>query len=109
MSETVLGKIAKVHFGIHESMFGLRIEFSMGSSGVMTSYTVWDPTTTPPSEFSKWNLEDQDKEIVLIARRLSKILNDAKVDDVYALQGKPVEVTLERNTLKDWRILTEVL
>ena len=42
-------------------------------------------------------------------RYLSKLLNDAKVDSVDKLKGIPVEVTLEDNTLKEWRVLTEVL
>jgi len=42
-------------------------------------------------------------------RYLSKLLNDAKVDSVDKLKGIPVEVTLEDNTLKEWRVLIEVL
>ena len=109
MTEKLLGKISKVHFGVYEGRFGIRITFSMGSSGVIATYLAWDPTVTPPSEFAKWTLEDQDKELALIARRVSKILDDAKVNEVYELQGKPVEVTLDGNKLEDWRILTEVL
>jgi hypothetical protein len=42
-------------------------------------------------------------------RYVSKLLKEAKVDSVDKLKGKPVEVTFEGNTLKSWRILTEVL
>jgi hypothetical protein len=42
-------------------------------------------------------------------RYISKLLNEAKVHNVYELKGIPVEVTLENNTFKDFRILTEVL
>jgi hypothetical protein len=42
-------------------------------------------------------------------RYISSLLKDAKVDSVDKLKGKPVEVTLDGNQLKSWRILTEVL
>lgn len=40
---------------------------------------------------------------------LTKTLRDAKVRNVAALVGKPVEVTLDGNALASWRILKEVL
>lgn len=42
-------------------------------------------------------------------RFISKLLKEAKVDEVYQLKGKPVEVTFEGNMLKEWRLLTEVI
>jgi hypothetical protein len=42
-------------------------------------------------------------------RYVSKLLRDAKVDSVEKLKGKPIEATFDGNTLKEWRILTEVL
>jgi hypothetical protein len=44
-----------------------------------------------------------------MVERIDKILTDAKVDSVDKLKGKPVEVTFDGTTLKDWRILKEVL
>lgn len=41
--------------------------------------------------------------------KVAAILKDAKVSSVSGLIGKPVEVTLEGNLFKDFRILTEVL
>jgi hypothetical protein len=41
-------------------------------------------------------------------RYISKLLSDAKVDDVMKLKGKPIEVTVEGNCVESWRILTEV-
>jgi hypothetical protein len=38
-----------------------------------------------------------------------KLLDDARVEDVAKLKGKPVEVTFNNGWLKDWRILTEVI
>ena len=40
---------------------------------------------------------------------LYEILKDAKVNYVSQLVGKPVEVEIEDNMFKDFRILTEVL
>lgn len=40
---------------------------------------------------------------------VNRILEDAKVNYVSELINKPVEVTIENNTFKDFRILTEVL
>jgi hypothetical protein len=42
-------------------------------------------------------------------RYISDLLHDAKVDSVEKLKGVPVEILFEGNTLKEWRIFTEVL
>ena len=47
--------------------------------------------------------------IVLVIEYIDRILEDAKVNYVSELLNKPVEVTIENNTFKDFRILTEVL
>ena len=45
-----------------------------------------------------------------LMRYISKLLSEAKVDDITKLAGKPVEITIDEfNSLKSWRILTEVL
>ncbi len=41
--------------------------------------------------------------------RIIELLNQAKVDDVSKLKGKPVEIELDGNLLKSWRLLTEVI
>ena len=41
--------------------------------------------------------------------KIYQILQDAKVNYVSQLVNKPVEVVIEKNTFKDFRILTEVL
>jgi len=108
MNDTILGKISAVNFGVDEGRIGLRLTLE-GSWCVMTSHQVWDPTVTPPGEYSKWTIEDQDKELASMMRKVSKLLNDAKVSDIRELLGKPVEFTSEDGMLKSWRILTEVL
>ena len=42
-------------------------------------------------------------------QKISKLLQIAKVKEIIKLKGKPVEIEFESNTLKSWRILTEVL
>jgi hypothetical protein len=61
------------------------------------------------SEHSKWSESDRDVWYAEIMRYVSKLLRDAKVDSVEKLKGKPIEATFDGNTLKEWRILTEVL
>ena len=48
-------------------------------------------------------------QVLLKQREEGVIVEDAKVTSVYGLINKPVEVTLENNMFKEFRILTEVL
>ena len=110
--EKRLGKIESVSFGLggyQGAMLG--IHFSLGTDGwgVNDSRANWDAEQIKWSEHSKWSEEDRDGWYAEIMRYVSKLLKDAKVDSVDKLKGKPVEVTFDGNTLKEWRILTEVL
>jgi hypothetical protein len=42
-------------------------------------------------------------------RTISTLMHNAKVDDVMKLKGIPVEVAMDGNCFKGFRILTEVL
>mgnify|MGYP000938494654 CR=1 FL=1 len=44
-----------------------------------------------------------------ICRRISALLNTAKVNHIDALKDMPIEATFEGRKLDSWRILTEVL
>ena len=57
----------------------------------------------------KWTEADRDRQNADMCRKVDSILGDAKVNCVQQLKGKPVEITLDGNSLKEWRILTEVL
>lgn len=110
--EKVLGKIESVFFGLvgyHDPALGIHFTFSFEGSGISASRATHDPETIKWTESYKWTEEDRDKEIIEIFRYISKLLKQAKVRTVEKLRNIPVEVTLEGNTLKDWRILTEVL
>jgi hypothetical protein len=110
--EKRLGKIESVKFGLggyQDSQLGLSVTLGNGGWGVGDFNGNWDAERIKWSEHCKWTEEDRDKGYSETMRYLSKLLNAAKVDSVDKLKGIPVEVTLEDNTLKEWRVLTEVL
>lgn len=111
MQGTFLGKIESVNFGIFEGRIGIAFHLAFSHSGIGDySQTTWDPTSVNITEHTKWTESDRDAQLALIMRYISKLLADAKVDDITKLAGKPVELVInERNSLKSWRILTEVL
>jgi hypothetical protein len=110
--ETKLGKLEKVRFGIggyNDAMIGLHVTISGSSWGVCDSRSAWDSEVIKWSESCKWSEEDRDRDYADIMRKVSSLLKQAKVTDVSRLNGIPVEATFEGNSLKSWRILTEVL
>lgn len=110
--EKKLGKIESVHFGLggyQGAMLGLHITLGTDGWGVGASKAYWDAEQIKRSEHAKWTEQDRDESYAEIMRYVSKLLKEAKVDSVDKLKGIPVEVTFEGNTLKEWRILTEVL
>jgi hypothetical protein len=114
--EKVLGKISKVRFGIggyQDMMLGLFIEFSADSWVVSDgSLAAWDSTIVPHRDHHKWTELARDAHFAAIMRKISKLLNDAKVQDINDLVGKPVELTFDTGgvgALQGWRLLTEVI
>lgn len=110
--EKVLGKIQSAYFGIggyQDAMIGLHLSFSMQSSGIGTTISAWDSERIKWSEHCKWSESDRDKNYSEIVRKVSLYLSQAKVDRVEKLKNVPVEITIDGNSLKDWRILTEVI
>lgn len=111
MKDTFLGKIQSIKFGLDNSRIGLfyTLAFNLCSE-VQSSDTVWDPEQVKVTEYSEWTEADRDKELAELMRYISKLLADAKVDDITKLAGKPIELIInEHNSLESWRILTEVL
>lgn len=108
-----LGKITKVSFGYggyQDACFGLSLEFQFdGCCGVSTFIGNWDAEIMECSKNAKWTEADRSKWHDDLVRKLSKLLKQAKKRDIYELKGVPVELTFENLTLKDWRILEEVL
>lgn len=110
--EKKLGKIENVKFGIggyQDAMIGLHVTLGNNGWGVGSSRSAWDAETIKWSEHCKWTEADRDKQYAELLRYVSKLLKDAKVDSVDKLKGIPVEATFDGNTLKEWRILTDVL
>lgn len=108
MKDKVLGKIDHVEFGRYPDrpfLFGLQLGFSFqgGSVGDGGKFTV---NISPEC---RWEKGEREAAITSMIEKIDGILKDAKVNSVSKLLGKPVEVTLENNTFKDFRILTEVL
>jgi hypothetical protein len=110
--EKRLGKIQDVRFGLggyQDAMLGIHVTLGNEGWGVGDSRANWDVEQIKWTENTQWTEEDRDGWYAEIMRYVSKLLKEAKVDSVDKLKGKPVEVTFEGNTLKEWRILTEVL
>lgn len=108
MKEKHLGKIDFAEFGMvrdYPFHVGLQLGFSMNGSGVMDGgkYTV------NLSPACKWENENREEAVTRSIEAVERILKAAKVSYVSQLVGKPVEVTIEDNCFRDFRILTEVL
>ena len=109
MTGKILGKISSAEFGTvrdYPFLMGLQLGFKLGDGcGIMDGgmYTI---------NFSKecrWDKNEKEKDVTVKMDDLYKLLKDAKVNYVSELKNKPVEVEIENNTFKGFRILTEVL
>lgn len=105
-----LGKISSVSFGhggYQDAMIGISFSFAGNSGwGVSDFWGVW---SIERSKHAKWTEKDRINDAGKMVMKINDLLSQAKVSDVARLDGIPVEVTFEGNTLKEWRILTEVL
>lgn len=114
MTKKYLGKITHVSFGLggyQGVQFGLSV--TLEGQGVGTNTLIggaWDYNwMKEPGEGAKWTEEDRTKIMTEMLRKISDLLKAAKVMSIDQLKDKPIEMTFEGNTLKDWRILEEVL
>lgn len=108
MTTKELGKITFAEFGTvkdYPFLAGLQLCFKIGSGSVGDGgkYTI---NISPGCKRVK---DDREIAITKSVKKINQILKDAKVNYVSELVNKPVEVTIEDNTFKDFRILTEVL
>jgi len=124
MTRKVLGKIESVdfgHCGYQECCIGISFTLVGETGGVSDAKCVWDPnmiTAPNPSsnsieidsvESTGWTEKDRSKQNDEVMRYISDLLHQAKIHSLNDLQGVPVEITYEGNTLQSWRILTEVI
>ncbi len=110
MSErTQLGRIQSARFGFggyQEAMLGFSVTLGGEGWGVGDFVGGW---AIERSDHAKWTEADRQAAISKAAWRLKEVLEQAKKQHVAELVGTPVEVTLDGNLLKSWRVLTEVL
>jgi len=109
MIETKLGKIQSVKFGsggYDDAMFGISFTLGGDSWGVGDFKGQW---SGDPIRGAEWTKEDRQERFGEIMVWIMELMATAKVNDITRLAGIPVEVTFDGNTLKSWRILTEVL
>lgn len=107
-----LGKIRNVTFGrcgYQEAMFGYAFTLGGDGWGVGDSFGYWN-SEIKPSASAEWKESDRTQQKIEVMDRIESIMNDAKVESIQELVGKPVEVTFHNfNHLKSWRILKEVI
>lgn len=109
MKETKLGKIYSVEFGSvkdYPFLMGLQMTFKL-EDGFFIGNGVHG--TVNISSSCNWGEKNRSDEITKIIETLHKILDDAKVNYVSELLGKPVEVTIDNGVFVGFRILTEVI
>lgn len=107
-----LGRIQSVTFGLggyQDACIGLHVSLGGDGWGVCSTKSGWDANMIKHSQHCKWTEEDRDREYADILRYVSDLLAAAKVTSVDKLQNIPVEVEFDGNTLKSWRVLTEVI
>lgn len=108
--EKRIGKIKSVRFGhggYQDAMIG--ISFDLGSETGWGVGDFWGAWAIEHYSACKWTPEDRLRQVGETVMRINALLSDAKVHDIADLKDKPVEVIIEGNTLKSWRILTEVI
>jgi hypothetical protein len=110
-AEKRLAKIESVSFGYggyQEAQFGLSLVFKGQGWGISTFKGTWS-TDIEVTKHTKWNEADRSKDFDELVRFVNETLRKAKVRTVDELKNIPVEVTIEENTIKSWRVLEEVL
>jgi hypothetical protein len=109
MTGKILGKIDFAEYGTirdYPFLIGLQLGFKLGDgSGIMDGGS----NTINISKECRWEESERETAITVSVEKVYQILKDAKVNYVSQLVNKPVEVTIDKNCFKDFRILTEVL
>ena len=104
-----LGKITFAEYGTikdHPFLIGLQLGFKLGDG---TSVMDGGSNTVNINEECRWEEAEREAAITVNIEKVYQILEDAKVNYVSELINKPVEVTIDKNCFKDFRILPEVL
>lgn len=109
--EKRIGKIQSISFGLggyQDAQIGVSITLSSdkGCWGVCDFRGYW---AMERSKNCKWTDDDRRAALGDMVMWVGDLLNSAKKTKLDQLKGVPVEVTFDGNTLKEWRILTEVI
>lgn len=105
---TAFGKICFAEFGSVKDyyfLFGLQLGFEFGDGGAFDG----GKTLVNIGKDCQWKTCTREQGITVMVDRVAKILEDAKVNYVSELVGKPVKIYLCNNMVVDFDILTEVL
>lgn len=109
MTGKILGKIDFAEYGTvrdYPFLIGLQLGFKLGNgTGVMDGGS----NTINISKECRWEESEREAAVTVSVEKVYQVLEDAKVNYVSQLVNKPVEVTIDKNCFKDFRILTEVL
>lgn len=111
MTEKMLGKISRIKLGYggyQDVMFGLSITLE-GKGWGTNDFKGWWGTNTVPGKDTKWIENDRSEEFDKVMRFINQLLIEAKKQSLQELTGVPIEAYFEDNTLKNWRVLTEVI
>ena len=106
-----LGKIERANFIItSEGLIGLQLTLTGRNWGsVDTSYATLDLNKHPVRDGIGDDTQTRLSKYALVLKNISDLLHKAKVHSVKDLEGTPVEIMFENKTLKNWRVLEEVL
>lgn len=110
MESVERGKIQSIRLGMggyDDAMFGFT--FMLGGKDGWGVGDFWGTWAHEPDKHTKWTVEDQNKSFLNALLRVKGLMAEANVSDFKRLVGIPIEATFENNTLKSWRIMTEVL
>lgn len=110
MTGKILGKIDFAEFGTirdYPFLMGLQLGFKLADGCYVMDGGKYCVNVSPEC---KWEYEGKREEcITKMVDHVASVIKDAGVNNVSGLVGKPVEVTIDRNTFVDFRILKEVL
>lgn len=107
-----LGKIKAIRVGLggyQDVMFGVSFDLGGEGWGCTDFKGMWSPSHMERSEHAKWTETDRREQILESFLWLDKLMFEAKVRDANKLVNVPIEAIFVSNTIKSWRILTEVL
>lgn len=109
MDGKILGKIDFAEYGTFKDypfLIGLQLGFKLGDGGEVMDGGKY---TVNIDKQCRWEESERTTAVTVNIENIYQILKDAKVNYISQLVNKPVEVIIEKNTFKDFRILTEVL